>query len=124
MSDMKVQIQTAESHRFYYPDVMVSCDANPVSEYYETNPILIIEVLSTSTEAKDHLEKLTSYMEISSLQEYMLVSQDKIAIDIYHRKDQSWILTSYEANETINLTSVNYQLPITHIYEDVIGQIL
>ena len=56
MSDMKVRIQTKGNDLFYYPDVMVSCDDQPPSEYYEEKPVLIVEVLSPSTETRDKLE--------------------------------------------------------------------
>jgi Uma2 family endonuclease len=77
ISDMKVYAKTREDEVFYYPDVMVSCDEQPPSEYYEKNPRLIVEVSSDSTESKDRLEKLNIYPKIESLQEYVLVSQKK-----------------------------------------------
>jgi Uma2 family endonuclease len=50
ISDMKLRIQTQGNDQFYYPDLMVSCDEDPPSEYYEDKPLLIIEVLSPTTE--------------------------------------------------------------------------
>jgi Uma2 family endonuclease len=55
MSDMKVRIQTSANDWFYYPDVMVSCDVAPPSEYYEVNPVLIIEVLSPTKASLSHI---------------------------------------------------------------------
>lgn len=123
MSDMKVQIKTMESLRFYYPDVMVSCDPNPESEYYENNPVLIVEVLSDGTEAKDRLEKLTAYLELASLQIYLLINQHKVAVDLYLRNNKHWTLTHYEVGETIKLDAINFSLPVRDIYEDVMGKI-
>ena len=82
-SDMKVRIQSKENDLFYYPDVLVSCDQAPTSEYYEEKPKLIIEVLSPSTETRDRLEKLAAYMRIPSLKEYFTVAQDKVEVCRY-----------------------------------------
>ena len=124
VSDMKLHIKSTDSERFYYPDVMVSCDSSPPSEYYENNPVLLVEVLSVNTESKDRLEKLAAYMAIPSLKEYLLISQDNALVDVYRRVGNNWIFNSYEDGETILPDSVNLELPVRDIYEDIIGQIL
>ena len=77
-TDVKVRVENYR--KFYYPDVLVICGE---PQFYQqrddtiTNPILIVEVLSDSTEAKDRGEKFAAYQTLESLQEYILVSQDK-----------------------------------------------
>jgi Uma2 family endonuclease len=68
----------ADAQTFYYPDIFVACDQQPVSEYYREEPILIVEVLSPSTERTDRNEKFAVYGKIPTLQEYVIVWQDKL----------------------------------------------
>ena len=123
ISDMKVRIQTQSNDLFYYPDVMVSCDEEPSSEYYEEKPVLIIEVLSPSTETRDKLEKLTAYSSISSLVEYLTVAQDKAEINHYSMSEGSVFMTQYQDGDLITLSSINLTLSVKDIYADVAGKI-
>jgi len=124
ISDMKLYAKTKEDEVFYYPDVMVSCDKNPISKYYEEKPKLIIEVLSESTESKDRLEKLNAYTKIATLQEYILVSQKKVNVDVYRKIKESWVLNTYTSGDTILLESISMNLKIKTIYSDALGEIL
>jgi Uma2 family endonuclease len=124
ISDMKLYAKTREDEVFYYPDIMVSCDDNPPSEYYEDKPKLLVEVLSDSTESKDRLEKLNVYTKIPTLQEYVIVSQDKVSVDVYRQIEGSWMVNSYAGGETVLFNSIGLSLPIETIYSDVLGQVL
>lgn len=117
MSDMKVRVQDV----FYYPDLMVICSPVDPNSLFQSDPVLIVEVLSKSTEKKDRLEKLVAYQSISTVSEYVLVSQDKVAIDIYRRDKDNWQLESLGYGDTLQLSSINYNAPIENLYEDVIG---
>ena len=77
VSDMKTYIQTKTVDRFYYPDIQVCCQKEDAAHYYKQSPTLIIEVLSDSTQRADRVEKFDNYRQIKSLEEYVLVSQDK-----------------------------------------------
>lgn len=83
ISDTKVRIQTRSNDVFYYPDVMVSCDPNPPSEYYEVKPVLIVEVLSPSTEMRDKLEKLSAYCAIPSF----IINGNDLFLNLYYGRD-------------------------------------
>jgi Uma2 family endonuclease len=115
MSDMKVQTGT----KFYYPDVMVSCGAFDPESKCETAPVVIIEVLSDSTEAKDRLEKLVAYQALPSLKEYVLVAQDKVKVEIFRREDKEWQIESCAPGDEFRLDSIDFRCPIEVIYEDV-----
>ena len=122
MSDMKVQIDSI----FYYPDIMVVCSPVDPKSLFQTEPTLLIEVLSKSTEAKDRLEKLVAYQSIPSVQEYVLVAQDKVSIDIYRREsnaddEASWVLEYLSYGDVLKLHSINFELPAEAFYEDVIA---
>jgi Uma2 family endonuclease len=117
MSDMKVRVEEV----FYYPDVMVVCKPIDPESLFQTEPVLLVEVLSKSTEAKDRLEKLVAYQSIPSVIEYILVSQDKVSIDIYRREGAGWLLESIRDGDQVNLNSVKYSATIEFFYEDVIN---
>lgn len=111
----------ADEATFYYPDVMVACDENPTSVYYREEPILLVEVLSNSTERTDRHEKLTIYKKIPTLQEYLIVWQDKIYCEI-HRKtaENTWQTEIYdEAEAEINLNSIDFTLTLAEIYRRI-----
>ncbi len=88
ISDMKVRIRVDEKEIFYYPDILVTCDAKDRETYYREHPCLVIEVLSHSTERTDRFEKLMFYRHLDSLEEYVLVSRDYRQVEIYRRTDQ------------------------------------
>ncbi len=116
MSDMKVQVDRV----FYYPDVMVVCSPVDPESLFQTDPVLLIEVLSKSTEAKDRLEKLVAYKSLPSVKEYILVSQDKVSIDVYCRGEDGWQLESLSYGDTIKLISVDFEAAAETFYEDII----
>lgn len=116
VSDLKVQV----GERFYYPDVVVSCSGD-LDAHIERSPKLIIEVLSPSTEARDRMEKRLAYQSLSSLEEYVLVAQDRIYVEVYRRGEPSWVLERHEAGDTVQLESAGTRLAIEDIYEDVLG---
>lgn len=119
MSDMKVQ----GGDVFYYPDVMVVCEPVDPNSLFQTQPVLLVEVLSDSTESKDRLEKLVAYQSIPSVKEYVLVSQDKVSIDIYRRYEDAWRLESLRHGDTLTLGSVHYQTDAETFYEDVLSSL-
>lgn len=121
-SEIKIWV---ESYRkFYYPDVTVLCGE---PSFYKkrndtiTNPILIFEVLSKSTEARDRGEKFAAYQSLESLQEYVLVSQDKAKIEKFRRQDdESW---KYQATiglkSKVYFESVEIELSLEEVYQRV-----
>jgi Uma2 family endonuclease len=119
---MKVKLRSEIKKKsiFYYPDVVVSCELSTQDQFILNSPCLIIEVLSPSTEVIDKREKLQNYQNIPSLQEYVLVSQDRICIEIYRRIDEeNWTRETLGREDKLQLDSVNLILPVTDIYEDV-----
>lgn len=120
MVDMRVRVQ--RENCYYYPDVVVTCDdrdRNP--EDFKQFPKLIIEVLSPSTEAVDRGKKFADYRSIETLQEYVLVSQTESQVECYRRNSNGkWELESYGKSDRVHLESVNLQLSMADIYEDVL----
>ena len=82
-NDIKVRVT---QNVYYYPDVLVSCEENPEDSHFRNSPILIIEVTSPSTKSIDRREKLLFYQQIPSVQEYAVVDQHKINIELHRRQ--------------------------------------
>ena len=123
MADIKVRIELANKAKdvFYYPDVIVTCDSQDKDRFFLNYPCLIIEVLSPSTETTDRREKLVNYQNLESLQEYVLVSQEEIKIEVYRQVDQGgWLLEILGKDEELHLDSIGLTLTMAEIYEDVI----
>lgn len=122
MADMKVRIQVDEGKNiFYYPDVIVKSDPEDKERFFLNYPCLIIEVLSPSTELTDKREKLINYRNLESLQEYVLVSQDEIKVEVY-RKDaqENWSIQTLGKGDDLKLNSIGLTLTMADIYEDVL----
>jgi Uma2 family endonuclease len=119
MADMKVKV--ARRRRFFYPDVMVTCDGRDRDQInHKSHPCLIIEVLSDSTEAFDRGDKFTAYQSIETLQEYVLINAKRPRVDCFRRNEEGlWVLRSYELGSKLELTSVDLSISLDDIYEDV-----
>src|SRR6266404_3018929 len=86
--DMKVRLLIARADIFYYPDLMVACDPRDTDRYFKRYPKVLIEVLSPDTEATDRREKFLSYTGIETLEEYVLVAQDRREVTVFRRSRQ------------------------------------
>ncbi|MGB7441571.1 MAG: Uma2 family endonuclease [Coleofasciculaceae cyanobacterium] len=119
VSDVKVQV--SPNSIYYYPDLIVSCDPQDLNaRKFIQKPKLIVEVLSPGTSAKDRGEKFTYYLAIPSLQEYILIDSEKISVERYSRGEgRMWLYYPYQANDTITLSSIEFELPIELLYEGV-----
>src|SRR6476646_9554528 len=92
-SDMRVKVAT--TGLYAYPDVVALCGDLQFDDDKRdtlTNPTVLIEVLSTSTEGYDRGEKFVHYRRLASLQEYVLVAQDKVRVERYTRQNDWWVL--------------------------------
>lgn len=119
-SDLKVNILNTPNYT--YPDLSVTCDdRDRQNTLYITYPCLIIEVLSQSTEAYDRGKKFEKYRRNPNLIDYVLVSSEEIAIDIYHRNDAGeWVILSYRPGDWVELKSIDLRVPIEQLYEEIV----
>ena len=120
-SDMRVLARKAGLYT--YPDITIVCGAPELLEVRDTllNPTVIIEVLSISTEAYDRGRKFEYYRTIDSLQQYLLLAQDRIQVDLFTRQDGGqWVLKSFSLLEnSILLESIGCSLSLAECYEKV-----
>ena len=120
-SDLRVRV----SARMYaYPDVSVVCGKPLLADERQDillNPVVILEVLSPSTEQYDRGMKFQLYRTIESLREYILVDQDKVLIEQYIRQDVStWTLRDHQTLEDeLKIDSIGVSLPLRLIYDRV-----
>ena len=118
-SEVKVLVDQGVSYR--YPDLSVSCDERDrENETFYNFPKLIVEVLSSSTETVDRIVKFKEYIQIPTLQEYVLIGTDEVMVECYRRGEgRLWLYSPYYTGETITLESVGVDVPIEMIYRNV-----
>jgi Uma2 family endonuclease len=114
-SDMKVRID--DGNKYFYPDVVVTCEEESEA-YFLNSPRLIVEVLSKSTRSFDKGLKRLVYQNMPSLEEYVLIEQDFVEIEVF-RKAAGWQSTYYFLNDEITFTSIDLTLPVVEIYQQV-----
>ncbi len=118
-NDMKVIGQNQNKQHFaYYPDIMAACGENTGDPYSRTNPMLIVEVLSPNTKRVDLKEKYDNYIQIPSLIEYVVVSQDTPYICVFRRRN-NWQIEAYYAEEFFTLESVGLTIQVKQVYRRV-----
>ena len=120
-SDMRVKV--VETGLYTYPDVLVVCDEPRFEDdSVDTllNPTALFEVLSPSTEAYDRGAKFGYYRQLDSVQEYTLVSQDRMRLERYRRQGEQWLLTEFgKPDDVVHLASINCELSLRKIYAKV-----
>jgi Uma2 family endonuclease len=121
-SNMKLEI--AEARAFVYPDLMVVCGETALAQGTTdaiTNPLLIAEVLSASTESFDRGKKFEYYRMVPSLREYLLLSQEEPKIESYYREEENrWIYTTAKGlDQTLNIQSLGFSLALKEVYQKV-----
>jgi Uma2 family endonuclease len=114
------RVKVSASGDYLYPDVMVSCDPQFEDNSYDNllTPLLIIEVLSDSTERRDREKKFARYKRIESLRKYILVSQKEPRVEQYVRSGDLWprtVVTGMDAS--LVLASVGLNIPLKRLYQ-------
>jgi Uma2 family endonuclease len=121
-NDMRVKVK--ETGMYTYPDIAVAC-GEPRFEDAQIDtlldPVLIVEVLSESTEGYDRGAKFLHYRNLASLRDYLLVAQAEYRVEHYARQDGNrWLLTEFQAlDDSITLTSIDCILSLRDLYERV-----
>lgn len=118
-SDMRVQVARTI---YFYPDVVVACDERFVDDRQVVllNPSLVAEVTSDSTALYDRTTKLEAYKRMPSVQEVLIIDQNRVHIDHYTRLDAGWLVREYAAlSEVIALESLGCTLAVGDAYAKV-----
>ncbi len=118
-----LRVKTSPDVSYFYPDVIVYCDEPEFEDdSFDTllNPVIIMEVLSPSTEEYDRGEKFEYYKQLPSLKEYILVAQDKISLEHYVMQATEWELTTFaDPTDILTLSTIRCKLPLKDIYRRV-----
>jgi Uma2 family endonuclease len=122
-----LKINTPDGLKFYYPDVAVVCGP---PQFHDTradvllNPAVLVEVLSSSTTSRDKGEKLWAYQRIPTLREYVLVHQDRAAIEQYVKDENGdWrYYVTIGLDSEIQLSTLGLTLMLNKIYRDAVWE--
>lgn len=119
-----VRLWIPRYRQYTYPDIMV-VEGQPV--YHPpgtttiTNPTVIVEVLSKSTQARDRGDKFRFYRSIPEFKEYILIDQYSVLVEHFVKTaDHQWMLTEYEKKEAkLSLDSVDFEISLEELYKRV-----
>lgn len=115
-SDIKVKVGS----NFFYPDLLVVCDDQSADPYYVEAPLLIVEVLSKSTRRSDQTLKRHAYQQLPSLEEYVLIEQDFVEIEIC-RRSNDWRSEHYYLGDEVYFAALDLRLSVAMIYARVVN---
>ena len=118
-SDIRVNFLLREDDFFYYPDLVVTCDKRDTHPRFVRHPKLIIEVLSEGTERVDRREKFFAYTGVESLEEYILVAQDRREVTLFRRSNGWKAVVVSGARAAVTIPSLATRLPLSAIYEGI-----
>ncbi len=122
-SDLRVRV--VETNLATYPDLSVICgkvETSADDEDAATNPTVIVEVLSDTTEAYDRGEKFAHYRHLSSLREYVLVSQRTQRLEVFRRTgERGWEYEDKGPGETMRLRSLDIDIAVDAVYATRLG---
>ncbi|NUM75021.1 Uma2 family endonuclease [candidate division KSB1 bacterium] len=118
-SDMRIKI--AKINKYTYPDIAITCGTeNFEDDHVDTllNPVVIIEILPTSSEAYDRGRKFQHYQFIESLAEYILITPDAVRVEQFVRQsDRTWLYSEYQnLDDVVKLESVGCELALHEVY--------
>ena len=126
MHSAEMRVLALPSGLYTYPDLSVVCGKPQYADSQVdtlTNPTLLVEILSPSTEAYDRGQKAKLYRSIPSLQELLLIEQETYEVELYRRQpDGTWsIISALGLDSSIELTSIGYTLQLRELYEIVVA---
>lgn len=109
---------------YTYPDAQIICgDIKMLDDSFDTvlNPVVIIEILSKSTQSYDRGDKFMLYRSIQSLKEYILIDSLSLKVEQYTRQqNEDWLLKEYTSlSDTFFMQSINYNFPLSELYSGV-----
>ncbi|MFN8454509.1 MAG: Uma2 family endonuclease [Anaerolineae bacterium] len=122
ITDMRLLVK--KNGLYTYPDVMIVCGRLQFAKGRTdtlTNPTVIIEVLSESTQAYDRGAKFELYRALETLQDYLLIDQSRVYVEYFHKlEDGRWLLAEFnELDGVLLLEAVVVELPLSRVYERV-----
>lgn len=106
-----------------YPDAMVICGSTHFAERRNLavdNPVLLVEVLSPTTEAYDRDEKFPAYQQLSTLREVLFIAQDRPFVEYWKKHDDGWTSVAVSGlDAVVDLQHLNVKISLSELYADV-----
>lgn len=120
-SDTKIRIELPDHTRFYYPAAMVVCQSNPDTDHFQTQPVVIVEVLSPSTRRADLGEKRDAYLTMPSLKILLLVESDMTVVTVHRRLPEGGFARERHdgCDAVIPMPEIGISLALAELYENV-----
>lgn len=119
-SDMRVRISPT---RYVYPDFSIVNGAPRMEDEKEItliNPVFVVEVTSPTSHTYDRVDKLGFYLEVPSIEAYLIIDQDRVRADLYTRVDEGWYVRVFnQADAVIPLDALNCQLALADVYRGI-----
>jgi Uma2 family endonuclease len=113
--DLQVRVQIGTSVSIYYPDVIVACDES-ADTHVESAPCFIAEVLSPTTKWVDRREKRFAYLELDSLNHYLLIDPETRTVEHVERQDGVWVTSTLDDTLSITLTCPPTTFAVTDLF--------
>ncbi|MEO0807254.1 MAG: Uma2 family endonuclease [Cyanobacteria bacterium J06643_4] len=119
VSDVKVELGKGLSYR--YPDLIVSCSEQDKKDLKRYRfPKLIVEVLSPSTTTVDREDKFQEYIQLPSLEAYVLISSQRMQVECFRRGEgRMWLYFPYREGDQVPIASLGIEFPIAQLYKNI-----
>lgn len=114
MADIKLKL----GKDYVYPDVLVDCSKMRGDDLFSSAPVVIVEVLSRSTRKTDTTTKLIRYINLPSLQEYVLIEPDIVSVQVL-RRSKNWLPEYFFLGDDVSFESIGLTLPVEDLYDRV-----
>ena len=119
----RVRVEFLNRVMHYYPDVMVVCNPPSGEEQFKENPVLVVEVLSPSTEGTDIREKMFAYLNTQNVLHYVIIAQERMEVTIYRRTTppEGWeIETLDKTADLLRLPDLGFEMSVADVYENAV----
>jgi Uma2 family endonuclease len=107
-----------------FPDIMVRCGRMEPGSISVDDPLILIEVVSPSSESRDRSEKASAYMRLASLKHVCFVDRDRVRLDIFDQTEGGWVprqpIESIE--DVFPLAAIGFSMPVAEVYDGVLQQ--
>lgn len=120
-SDQRFWIASRARGRYAAESIICGPPEHPAhDDQATTNPTVVIEVLSPSSEGDDDGDKRSDFQSLDSLEAYVLVAQDQRRVKVYRRTDGAWIVTTYRDGESFELPTLSASIPVGDVYDRIL----
>jgi len=111
-------VPAERGYTYFEVDLAVTCEAADMQRPYLEQPVVLVEILSPSTEGHDRKTKLLSYRRIPSVREILLVDANRVLVELHRREDQRWTLEMLAGHDAVlKLESIGASISLAEIYD-------